>query len=165
VDLYAAPAVELPSDLEWLNTPRPLSLAQLRGKVVLLDFWNYGCIDCLQVYPDLERLQREYTNVLVVIAVHSGQVAGDNQVEALSQVVQSYGITYPVAYDPRQRTWYDYGVQAMPTLVLVDPAGSLAHMHVGGGAYVAFRPLIGALVESFGARGGLDDTPLEGAPE
>jgi hypothetical protein len=66
-----------------------------------------------------------------------------------------------VAHDPRQRTWYDWGVESSPTLILVDPAGSLAHMHVGHGAYPAFRPLIGALVESFGSRGGLDGTPLD----
>lgn len=162
VDLYAAAAVDLPSGLEWLNTSRPLSLAQLRGKVVLIDFWNYGCIECLQNFPELERLQREYSDTLVVIGVHSGQVAGENQIEALRQVIQGYGIHYPVAYDPQQRMWYDYGVQTWATLILVDPAGALAHMHVGQGAYRAFRPLIGALVDSFGARNHLDDTPLEG---
>jgi len=161
VDLYAATAPDLPSGLEWLNTPGPLLLTQLRGKVVLLHFWDYGCIDCLYDFPDLERLQREYADYLVVIGIHSAAFPDQDQVEALRQVVQRYGITHPVVHDPGQRTWYDWGVEASPTLVLIDPAGNLAHMHVGTGAYRVFRPLIGALVESFGSRGKLDDTPLD----
>jgi thiol-disulfide isomerase/thioredoxin len=161
VDLYAVEAVDLASGLAWLNTGHPLALAQLRGKVVLVHFWDYGCVDCIYDFPDLERLQRKYADHLVVIGVHSAQLPDEDPIEGLRQVLERVGITHPVVYDPRQRTWYDWGVEASPTSVLIDPAGNLAHVRAGGGVYRAFRPLIGALIESFGDRGELDDTPLE----
>jgi thiol-disulfide isomerase/thioredoxin len=67
IDLYGASAPEIPAELEWLNTDRPLSLAQLRGKVVLLDFWTYGCINCIHNFDDLERFQAEFPDELVII--------------------------------------------------------------------------------------------------
>jgi thiol-disulfide isomerase/thioredoxin len=67
-------APEFPEELEWLNTDRPLLMRQLRGKVVLLDFWTYCCINCMHVIPDLKRLEKKYANELVVIGVHSAEV-------------------------------------------------------------------------------------------
>jgi DNA-binding beta-propeller fold protein YncE len=156
-----ATAPEIPAGLEWLNTDRPLSLAQLKGKIVLLDFWTYGCINCIHNFDDIERLQAEFPDELVVIGVHSGKFPNERQVENLRQVIQRYGLEHPVVNDPGLRMWDDWGIPGWPTLVLVDPAGNLADMHVGEGPYKALRPLIVSLIRVFDARGRLDRTPLD----
>ena len=83
-------APEFPPDLQWLNTGRPLTLAELRGKLVLLDFWTYGCINCMHVIPDLQRLEREFADALVVIGVHSAKFANEGEAENLRRTVQRY---------------------------------------------------------------------------
>jgi sugar lactone lactonase YvrE len=167
-DYYAQTVGELPTGLEWLNVDQPLTLAQLRGKIVLLDFWTYGCINCLHNFADLERLQEDYPDALVVIGVHSAKFEHEGQIENVRQIVARYGLRHPIVNDPRRRLWYEWGVQAWPTLVLLDPAGRIADVHVGEGVYEAFQPLIRRLVQSADARGILDRAPIalevEGAP-
>ncbi len=167
-DYYAEMVGELPTGLEWLNVDRPLTLAELRGKVVLLDFWTYGCINCIHNFADLERLERAFPDELVVIGVHSAKFEHEGQIENVRQVVSRYGLRHPIVNDPKRRLWYEWGVQAWPTLVLVDPAGRIADVHVGEGVYEALKPLIGQLVESFDARGALNRAPIalnaEGTP-
>nr|MCU0281261.1 redoxin domain-containing protein [Acidimicrobiia bacterium] len=92
-------APEFPEGLDWLNTERPLSLAALRGKVVLLDFWTYGCINCIHIIPDLERLEAEYAEELVVIGVHSAKFDNEGETENLRRIVVRYGLEHPVVND------------------------------------------------------------------
>ncbi|RME60181.1 MAG: hypothetical protein D6790_09720, partial [Caldilineae bacterium] len=171
VDLYAMEAPEFPPDLEWLNTEQPLSLAQLRGKIVLLDFWTYGCVNCLHNIPYLKQLEARYPDELVVIGVHSAKFATEGQTENIRQVILRYGLEHPVVNDKDLRVWHRWNVKAWPTLVLIDPAGNLAGLHVGENFYGPFNTLIRQLIDAFDARGLLDRTPLrfrlerEGLPQ
>src|SRR3972149_12207184 len=81
------PAPEFPDGLDWLNTDRPLTIAELRGKVVLLDFWTYGCINCIHIIPDLKRLEAKYTKQLVVIGVHSAKFENEKQTENIRRII------------------------------------------------------------------------------
>ncbi|HEU5089146.1 MAG TPA: thioredoxin-like domain-containing protein, partial [Roseiflexaceae bacterium] len=165
VDLYAAAAAEFPPDLEWLNVARPLTLAGLRGKMVLLDFWTYGCINCVHNFPDLQRLQEEYPDELVVIGVHSAKFTTEADTENIRQTLLRYHITYPVVNDNHKLFWELYGATAWPTTVLIDTSGVLAGIHTGEGAYPVFKPLLVSLLHEAEARGRLDRTPLNLALE
>src|ERR687890_1201906 len=83
----------------WLNTDKPLSLAALKGKVVLLDFWTYGCVNCMHVIPDLKKLEAKYANQLVVVGVHSAKFENEKETENIRQIVVRYEIEHPVVND------------------------------------------------------------------
>ncbi len=155
------PAPEFPDGLDWLNTDRPLSLAELRGKVVLLDFWTYGCINCIHIIPDLERLEREFADELVVIGVHSAKFAQEGGTDNIRNVVLRYGLEHPVVNDRDFEVWRSWGARAWPTIAVVDPAGNVVGGHEGEGVYAVVQPVILSLVNEFAARGQLDTTPLE----
>jgi DNA-binding beta-propeller fold protein YncE len=155
------PAPEFPGDLDWLNVARPLDLAELRGKVVLLDFWTYGCINCIHIIPDLKRLEAEYPDELVVIGVHSAKFDNEGDTDNIRDIVARYDIGHPVVNDRDFEVWQLWGVQAWPTLVLIDPAGNVVGGHSGEGIYAVLQPVIDSLVEEFDEQSRIDRTPLE----
>ncbi len=154
------PAPEFPPGLDWLNTDRPLTLAELEGKVVLLDFWTYGCINCIHIIPDLERLEREFADELVVIGVHSAKFTNEGATENIRQVVLRYGLEHPVVNDHEFRVWNQWGARAWPTVVLIDPAGNIVGGHSGEGVYPIVQPVIASLVAEFDAAGLVDRSPV-----
>lgn len=164
-------APEFPPDLDWLNTDRPLTLGQLEGKVVLLDFWTYGCINCIHVIPDLKRLEAEYPDELVVIGVHSAKFDNESNTENIRQIILRYGIEHAVVNDGDFAVWDSFGVRAWPTLFAIDPAGNVVGFHSGEGVYEVVEPVVASLVDEFDASGVLDRTPIdlklenEGLPE
>jgi thiol-disulfide isomerase/thioredoxin len=158
-------APELLGGRGWLNTDRPLSLAALRGKVVLLDFWTYGCINCIHVIPDLKRLEAKYADQLVVIGVHSGKFENERETENIRRVILRYGVEHPVVNDAQFKIWDAYAAGAWPTQVLIDPAGYVVKVVRGEGHYEELDRAIGSLVEEFRRRGQLDERPLKLALE
>ena len=89
-------APELTGHRGWLNTDKPLSLAALKGKVVLLDFWTYGCINCMHIIPDLKKLEKKYPNELVVIGVHSAKFENEKDTENIRRIILRYEIEHPI---------------------------------------------------------------------
>jgi len=154
-------APEFPGDLDWLNVARPVDLADLRGKVVLLDFWTYGCINCIHIIPELKLLEQQYADELVIIGVHSAKFSNEGDTENIRSVVARYDIEHPVVNDKDFIVWELWGARAWPTLVLIDPDGNIVGGHSGEGIYAIFQPVIDSLVEEFDAAGRLDRTPLE----
>jgi len=156
-----APALEFPEGLDWINTADPLSLSQLQGKVVLLDFWTYGCINCIHVIPDLKRLEAEYPTELVVIGVHSAKFLNEGETANIRNVVLRYEVEHPVVNDRDFVVWRSWGANAWPTTVLIDPAGNVVGGHSGEGVYDVMQPIIASLVNEFEQNGVLDRTPIE----
>lgn len=154
-------APEFPEGLQWLNTERPLSLRELRGKVVLLDFWTYCCINCMHILPDLKRLEQKYANELVVIGVHSAKFFTEQETENIRQAILRYEIEHPVVNDNQMVIWSLYGVRAWPTLVLIDPQGKIVGYRAGEGIYEVFDRAIQQTIANAEARGTLDRTPLK----
>jgi DNA-binding beta-propeller fold protein YncE len=150
-------AVEFPRDAVWLNTDRPLTLADLRGRIVLLDFWTYCCINCMHVIPDLKRLEERYPH-LVVIGVHSAKFANEKVVDNIRHAVLRYELTHPVIADNDFQLWHAYGIQAWPSFVLIDPAGNVAAKTSGEGPFAMFDEAIASLTEAF--EGTIDTTPF-----
>lgn len=155
----AAPA--FPTNLDWLNTERPITLEQLKGKLVLLDFWTYGCINCMHIIPELSQLEHEYPDELVVIGVHSAKFENEGDTDNIRQVILRYGLEHPVVNDNEFVVWRTWGARAWPTLILIDPAGNVVGGHSGENIYPIFKPVIESLVQEFDAKGTLDRTPLD----
>jgi thiol-disulfide isomerase/thioredoxin len=158
-------APELEGGRGWLNTDKPLSLASLRGKVVLLDFWTYGCINCIHIIPDLKRLEAKYANQLVVIGVHSAKFENEKETDNIRRIILRYEIEHPVINDADFRIWEEYGVRGWPTLVLIDPAGYLIGSVSGEGNFDVLDRVIGQTVEEFRKRGELKEGALSLALE
>lgn len=108
----------------WLNTGgRTVTLADLRGKVVVLDFWTFCCINCLHVLDELRDLEARFSDVLVVVGVHSPKFVHEADPVALAAAVQRYEVHHAVLDDPELVTWQAYTARAWPTLVVIDPEG------------------------------------------
>jgi DNA-binding beta-propeller fold protein YncE len=155
------PAPSLDGAAEWLNVAAPIDLAQLRGKVVLLDFWTYGCINCMHILRDLKTLQERFADELVVIGVHSPKFTNERSAENLKRILIRYEIEHPVANDADHQIWRRYGVQFWPTRVIIDPAGNVVGTALGEGNLEGFANAIRTVIRVF------DDpsTPLpDGSP-
>lgn len=161
----SVPAVPFPEDLEWLNVNEPLTWDSLRGKVVLLDFWTYGCINCIHIIPDLKQLEAEFPEELVVIGVHSAKFTNEGDTENIRQIVQRYEVEHPVVNDSEFEVWSDWGAQAWPTIMLVDPQGMVFGYHAGEGVYQVLQPVIAGMVNEFDDLGLIDRNPIELALE
>lgn len=131
----------------WLNTGgKELSIVELRGKIVLLDFWTFCCINCLHVLDELRPLEEKYGDVLIVIGVHSPKFEHEKDPEALAAAVERYGVEHPVLDDPELHTWTQYAAKAWPTLSVVDPEGYVVASMAGEGHAEGLRRMIDELI-------------------
>jgi thiol-disulfide isomerase/thioredoxin len=139
----------------WFNTGEPLSLKQLRGRIVLLDFWTFACGNCLHVIDELRQLEHSFADELVIIGVHSPKFEherGDDSVRAASE---RYGVEHPVVNDPQLYLWQQYAIRAWPTLVLIDPNGYVVAQAAGEGQLTALAAMISELIAEHEAAGSL----------
>jgi thiol-disulfide isomerase/thioredoxin len=140
----------------WLNTGgEQVTLASLRGKVVLLDFWTFCCINCLHVLDELRPLEERYSDVLVTVGVHSPKFAHEADPDALAAAVERYAVRHPVLDDPQLSTWQQYAVRAWPTLVVIDPEGYVVAQLSGEGHAHALDRVVADLVAEHAAKGTL----------
>jgi thiol-disulfide isomerase/thioredoxin len=140
----------------WLNTGgRELTLRELRGKIVLIDFWTFCCINCLHVLDELRPLEEKYADVLVTVGVHSPKFVHEADPAALTAAVERYGVHHPVLDDPELTTWKQYAVRAWPTLVVVDPEGYVVAQLSGEGHAHSLDRLVAELVDTHAAKGTL----------
>ena len=156
-------APSLHGDGDWINSG-PLTLAQLRGKVVLVDFWTYSCINCLRTLPHLEAWDATYRSKgLVIIGVHTPEFAFEHVTSNVRSAVKRLGIRYPVVQDNRFNTWDNYANQYWPAEYLIDRMGHVRHTHFGEGEYPQTEALIRRLLAVKGTRAKQlpDVTPTE----
>jgi cytochrome c biogenesis protein CcdA/thiol-disulfide isomerase/thioredoxin len=148
------PAADFTGIVAWLNTPgnRPLSLAQLRGKVVLVDFWTYSCINCQRSLPHVEAWYNAYKDDgFVVVGVHTPEFAFEHVVSNVRSAVHSLGVDYPVAIDSNYATWDAYNNEGWPTDYLIDPTGHVRVYDSGEGGYSTMETDIRELLTANGA--------------
>ncbi|MEV6966744.1 NHL domain-containing thioredoxin family protein [Hamadaea sp. NPDC051192] len=140
----------------WLNTGgKELKLADLRGKIVVLDFWTFCCINCLHVLDELRPLEQKYADVLTIIGVHSPKFEHEKDPDALAAAVERYGVEHPVLDDPQLEMWQQYTAKAWPTLSVVDPEGYLVASMAGEGHAEGLTRLIEQIVAEHDAKGTL----------
>ena len=157
-------APELDGALDWLNCDAPLRLADLRGKIVLLDFWTSCCVNCMHVLGDIRYLEAKYPKQLVVIGVHAGKFENERQTDSLLHAISRFDITHPVVNDGEYRIWKAFGAQAWPTLCLIDPDGEVVSAFSGEGHRDELDAIIDNLATYHRAQGSLDETPLIFSP-
>jgi thiol-disulfide isomerase/thioredoxin len=140
------PAPELTNET-WLNVDTPLRLADLRGKVVLLEMWTFGCINCQHVMPSLKEWHSRYKDDgLVIIGNHFPEFSYEADLANLKQAVKQDGIEYAVAQDNDGRTWKAYRNNYWPALYLIDKQGHIRYVHIGEGNYQETEDNIKALL-------------------
>jgi thiol-disulfide isomerase/thioredoxin len=144
----------------WINSEKPIKLAELKGRVVLLDFWTLCCINCIHTLPDLAKLEAKYPGVLVVIGVHSPKFPNEKNTESIRKAVLRYGIKHPVVNDAKQEIWDEYQIKSWPSLVIIDPEGNYYGYVSGEGRYDVLDFHIGKLVKEYKAKKMLKEDPL-----
>ncbi len=150
-------------ETEWLNVSRPLTAEDLRGRILLIDFWTFCCINCMHVIPDLHYLEKKFGGKLTVIGVHSAKFANERDQENIRNAVLRYGIEHPVVNDAGFRIWKSFGVQAWPTLLLINPKGGIEEVYSGEGHREDLERDIAGLIEEYEKELSMD--PLPFAPE
>ncbi len=158
-------APEFAAGLEWLNTDHPVTIKELKGKFVLLDFWTYCCINCIHAIPTLKNLEKKYANELAVIGVHSGKFDNEKDAQNIRDAVLRYELEHPVVNDKDYKVWRSYGVNAWPTLVLIDPEGKVIGAASGEPDYALFDKIIGERAEACKKKNALNLTPIKWALE
>ena len=130
----------------WLNSD-PLKLADLHGKVVIVEFWTFGCYNCKNVVPSLRAWHQTYKDDgLVIIGVHTPEFGYEREIENVKQALIDQNIPYAVAIDNDWQTWRAYNNRYWPAKYFVDKAGNLRHIHIGEGRYEQQEEIIQALL-------------------
>ena len=155
-----APENILDGGVEWLNTSGEIRLKDLRGKIVLLDFWTYCCINCMHVLPELKYLEQKYPNELVVIGVHSAKFDNEKDSDNIRRAIVRYEIEHPVVNDADMVIWRKFGTRAWPTIAVIDPEGNYLGSQSGEGTRELFEVIINRLITYHKANGTLDSTPI-----
>ncbi|HEV3119976.1 MAG TPA: thioredoxin-like domain-containing protein [Gemmataceae bacterium] len=153
-------APDFDGGVAWLNSAGPLRLRDLRGKIVLLDFWTLCCINCIHTLPDLAKLEKKYANQLVVVGVHSAKFENEKNSESIRKAILRYEVMHPVVNDANMRIWRRYMVESWPTLVLIDPEGYVVARGSGEGLYEGVDRAVEKLVAIHRKKKTLDEQPL-----
>lgn len=140
-------APEITTRHGWVNTEKAYSLKDFKGKIVLLDFWTFGCINCRHVVPDLERLEKEFHEELVVVGIHSGKFSSEKESDKIRQAALKFGIRHPIVNDADYSIWERYSAKAWPTVTLIDPEGYVIGQRSGEGFYNVVKKNIEFLIE------------------
>jgi thiol-disulfide isomerase/thioredoxin len=161
--LTRAPELDRPG-LLWFNVEAPLGLADLRGRLVILDFWTFCCINCLHVVPTLRRLEERFPDEIVVIGVHSPKFPAEQDPENLRHAIARCGIRHPVVHDPAMTLWEAYCVRAWPTLVFVGPDGRIFGDMTGEADADRLVSGVGAMLCGWKGQGLIAPAPLRLRP-
>jgi thiol-disulfide isomerase/thioredoxin len=154
-------APDLTAATAWLNVDRPIGIRELRGHVVILDFWTYCCVNCMHVLPILRDLEERHANdPLVVIGVHSAKFDAEKDAARIEAAMQRYGVSHPVAVDGDMRIWSEYAVRSWPTLVVVRPDGTLAAVAPGEPEPAMLEALVAEELERGRKEGTLARSPF-----
>jgi DNA-binding beta-propeller fold protein YncE len=165
--LHAAPAEQgEPADLfeggiAWINSDKPIRSDDLKGRVVLLDFWTLCCINCIHTIPDLAKLEAKYPGVLVVIGVHTPKFPNEKKTASIQKAVMRYQVKHPVVNDAEGIIWRRFRVNSWPTLLLIDPEGKVYGKVSGEGVYDLLDEHIGKLVKEHRKKKTLKETPIQ----
>jgi thiol-disulfide isomerase/thioredoxin len=154
-------APELEGGTAWLNTAGPLRLKDLRGKVIVLDFWTLCCINCIHTLPDLARLEKKYPNELVVIGIHSPKFDNEKDTNSIRKAILRYEIGHPVINDAKRALWDAYDAEAWPSLYVIDPEGRVVGRGSGEGLYEALDEVIAKIIKVHKEKKTLNEKPIK----
>ncbi|MGE5041931.1 MAG: cytochrome c biogenesis protein DipZ [Candidatus Levyibacteriota bacterium] len=154
-DLFNAdtPAPDFLGITHWLNTDKPISIKDLKGKVVLVDFWTYTCINCIRTLPFTTSWYNKYKNQgFVVVGIHTPEFQFEHETTNVEQAIKMYKILYPVAQDNNYSTWNNYNNEYWPAEYLIDVNGNIRRTHFGEGEYDQTEKTIQVLLKETGKK-------------
>ena len=157
--LIRAPEIDR-AGLTWFNVNKPLSLDALRGRLVVLDFWTFCCVNCLHVVPTLRRLEEAFPDEVVVVGVHSPKFSAEREAVNLAHAIARCDVRHPVIHDPDMVLWDEYCVRAWPTLVLIGPDGRILGDITGEPDAQRLISGVGAMLHAWREQGLLTPSPL-----
>lgn len=144
----SSPAPEFAGIGIWLNSDGPVSLHRLYGKVVLIEFWSFGCVNCVRTLPFMARINARYrSRGLAVLGVHTPEFGHEAGAGAVRRAIATYGLHYPIGLDNSYASWDAFGVEFWPSIFLLDRQGAIVHRHVGEGRYAQTERAIKRLLE------------------
>jgi thiol-disulfide isomerase/thioredoxin len=133
---------------KWINTDKELTLENLRGKVILIEFWTFGCYNCRNTLPKMNEWYEKYgSGSFEIIGIHCPEFDHERKFENVKESVEELGIKYPVAIDNSFYNWYNYDVHAWPTIFIIDKKGEIRYQKVGEGNYKKTEEIIKQLLE------------------
>jgi DNA-binding beta-propeller fold protein YncE len=153
-------APELNGGVAWLNTAKPIKMADLKGKIVILDFWTLCCINCIHTLPDLAKLEKKYADQLVVIGVHSPKFENEKDTNSIRKAILRYEIAHPVVNDADQKIWNAYGCRSWPSLAVIDPEGNYLGQLSGEGNFDRLDTVITKLIDKHRKNKTLNETAI-----
>ncbi len=153
-------APELNGGIAWLNSSGPIKMADLKGKVVLLDFWTLCCINCIHIMPDLAKLEKKYPNELVVIGVHSAKFDNEKDTRSIRKAVLRYEIAHPVVNDANHAIWDNYEISSWPSMAVIDAEGKYVGQLSGEGNYEILDSVITTLIAEAKEKKVLNEKPI-----
>jgi thiol-disulfide isomerase/thioredoxin len=155
-------APDFPKGFTWFNTDKPLSLGDLNGQVVILDFWTYCCINCMHTIPDLEWIEKKYHDKpVIIIGVHSAKFSNEQEVDNIKEAIRRYEIHHPVIADRNMAIWQAHNVAGWPTLVVIDPRGNVVYRQSGEGQREYLEDIISVLLEQHERLGTIAKKPIK----
>ncbi len=131
----------------WFNADKPIRLAELRGQVVMLDFWRIGCPECVRSMPYLNQAYERFKAKGVhLVSIHSAELGFEKDVNNVEDFIERYNVKYPVAIDSDREVWRSFELRATPTFVLVDKQGRIRYRHIGEGRYDQLEAVVNQLL-------------------
>lgn len=148
------------SSEHWFNVSRPLEASDLKDRIVLLDFWTYACVNCVQVLQEIKKIEEQFGSKLLVIGVHSGKFRNEKDLAEIKKAIIRNDITHPVVNDPDFRIWNSFSINAWPSLVLINPRGKIEKVYVGESESMEVKSGIKKLISKFKYEVNRDPLPI-----
>lgn len=145
---------------QWFNTSRPLEISDLKDRIILLDFWTYACVNCIQALPEIKKLEQTFGNKITVIGVHSGKFDNEKDGLSIKKAILKYGINHPVVNDSDFAIWNNFQAQAWPTFILINPNGRIVSTYLGEQGAAEIMPDVKKLVSKFRYQLNRDPLPI-----
>ncbi len=152
--------VEKEDKQKWFNVERPLTVEDFKDRVILLDFWTYACVNCIQALPEIKKIEKEFGNKLLIIGIHSGKFDNEKDVAAIRKAIVKYDINYPVLHDPDLKIWNNFALKSWPTFIVINPHGNIEKIVVGEDNLGKIRKNIRKLASRFKYEINRDPVPL-----
>lgn len=145
---------------QWLNLSRPLETSDLKGRIILLDFWTYACVNCIQALPEIKKMEQQFGSKLTVIGVHSGKFDNEKDPRAIRKAVLKYDITHPVINDSQLKIWNNFEIKAWPSFVLINPHGDVEKIYSGENELLRVKKDIKKLIKKYKYQINRDALPI-----
>jgi thiol-disulfide isomerase/thioredoxin len=134
---------------QWFNISKPLTKEDLKDRIILLDFWTYACVNCVQTFPEIKKLEEQFGSKLLVIGVHSGKFSNEKNSAQIRNAILKYDISHPVVNDPDFKIWQNFNVDSWPTFILLNPHGRVVETYVGENEAIKIKADVKKLISKF----------------